>query len=274
MSNSDITVKFQLRGGHKLSASLAKDSAELNLVKRWRRGEIAEGFVLQIPSSKDRGNTAFSIGDIVEASFAGQGEHPAMNVSEGHLGGYISARHTRSEELGVLNGDPATYTPDLWRWLVEELGVASVLDVGCGEGHAAAFFAGLGCSVAGMDGSFTAFRDSVIQDHHLRHDFNNGPFIPNAAYDLVWSCEFVEHVEARFIDNFMTAFDAATRYLLMTAAPPGQQGWHHVNCQPSEYWIDRIEPRGFRFDSVLTKTARSMAIGGHFASQGLCFTRI
>ena len=133
MSNSDITVKFRLRGGHKVSANLAKDSAELNLVKRWRRGEIAEGFVLQIPSSKDRGNTAFSIGDIVEASFTGEGEHPAMNVSEGHLGGYISARHPRSEELGVQNGDPATYTPDLWRWLVEELGVASVLDIGCGR---------------------------------------------------------------------------------------------------------------------------------------------
>ena len=274
MSNSDITVKFKLRGGHKLSANLAKDSAELNLVKRWRRGEIAEGFVLQIPSSKDRSNTAFSIGDIVEASLAGEGEHPAMNVSEGHLGGYISARHPRSEELGVQNGDSATYTPDLWRWLVEELGVASVLDVGCGEGHAAAFFAGLGCSVAGIDGSFTAFRDSVIKDHHLRHDFNNGPFIPNVAYDLVWSCEFVEHVEARFIDNFLAAFDSATRYLLMTAAPPGQQGWHHVNCQASEYWIDRIEPRRFRFDSVLTKTARSMALGSHIASQGLCFTRI
>lgn len=274
MSDSNIMVKFQLRGGHKFSANLAKDSAELKLLKRWRRGEISEGLLLQISLLKGNGINAFSIGDLVEASFEGEGEHPAMNVSEGHLGGYISARHPRSDELGLKNGDPATYTPDLWRWLVEALGVASVLDVGCGEGHAAAFFAGLGCSVAGIDGSFTAFRDSVIPNHHLRHDFNNGPFIPHATYDLVWSCEFVEHVAASFIDNFMAAFDAATRYLLITAAPPGQQGWHHVNCQASEYWIERIEPRGFRFDSALTKTARSMAPGSHFASQGLFFTRI
>ena len=46
-----------------------------------------------------------------------------------HLGGYI------------VGGDDATYYPHLWDWLVSARGVKSVVDVGCGEGHAARYFA-------------------------------------------------------------------------------------------------------------------------------------
>ena len=271
---SDLRIELQLRGGHRFTVHLPAACEQLSVIREWQKGHVTDPRCIQIPLVSGHESLTVNSCDIVAAAFPNKGEHPAMNISEGHLGGYISASHPRAVEFGLKNGDPATYSPNLWRWLVDVLGVESVIDVGCGEGHAAAFFADMGCLVQGVDGSFSALRDSVIPGRHVRHDFLNGPYVPERNYDLAWSCEFVEHVDERFMEHYFQTFDSASRYLLMTAAPPGQPGWHHVNCQPSEYWIKHIEPRGFRFDEALTEEARTLAGSGHFAAQGLVFTRV
>ena len=51
-----------------------------------------------------------------------------LMVRDGHLGGYIQG------------GDPGTWCPHLWSWIVKEFEIRSVLDVGCGEGHSTKFF--------------------------------------------------------------------------------------------------------------------------------------
>jgi len=86
----------------------------------------------------------------------------------------------------------------------------------------------------------------------------------------VWSCEFVEHVEERFADNFLAAFAKAEKCIALTYASPGQPGWHHVNCQPESYWIEKISAIGYRLDEALTHDARRLA-QGHFAHKGLIF---
>ncbi|MEO0495294.1 MAG: class I SAM-dependent methyltransferase, partial [Actinomycetota bacterium] len=197
-----------------------------------------------------------------------------MNIDEGHLGGYIRAGADPAPSgLRVEHGDPATWTPTLWDWAVDTLGVASVLDVGCGEGHAAGYFADRGCEITGVDGSLQAARDSVIPDAHVVHDFQDGPYQPDEPVDLVWSCEFVEHVEERFSMNFLRTFANSSRFVMMTYAPPGQPGWHHVNCQPEQYWVDRLAALGFGLDAALTATARELAGHGHFGGKGLVFAR-
>jgi SAM-dependent methyltransferase len=183
-----------------------------------------------------------------------------QQVQQGHLGGYI------------VGGDPATWYPDLWRWLVDSLGVRSTLDVGCGEGHAVEFFRDLGCDVLGVEG--------ILQDSPLivQHDYATGPYAPPRLFDLVWSCEFVEHVEEGYVDNFLVTFRAARQFLLMTHAAPGQGGYHHVNEQDEEYWIDRVEGAGFRFDEELTSTTRDLSGSNgspwnHYRRAGLAFRR-
>jgi SAM-dependent methyltransferase len=148
-----------------------------------------------------------------------------------------------------------------------------VLDVGCGEGHAAAFFKTLGCDVMGVDGSMQAARDSIIPDHHVIHDFVNGPYLPAREFDLVWSCEFVEHVEEKYCQNFLATFACSRQYILTTHAGPGQPGWHHVNLQEEDYWIEKVEGIGFQFDPVLTDQSRQIAEPGHYEDRGLVFTR-
>jgi glycosyltransferase involved in cell wall biosynthesis len=172
-----------------------------------------------------------------------------------HLGGYIKG------------GDWATYYPDLWRWLVEVEGVRSMMDVGCGDGHAIKFFRDLGCEVIGIDG--------VAQDDPdiYQWDFTDGPLpmLDDDRVDLVWCCEFVEHVEGEYEGNYLPLLTRG-KLLLLTHAVPGQGGWHHVHEQESSYWIDRLRVYGMEFDLDLTRNLRRMVdTPQHFFRTGLAF---
>jgi SAM-dependent methyltransferase len=174
-------------------------------------------------------------------------------ITDGHLGGYVAG------------GDPDCMYPEMWAWLVERERIEGVLDVGCGDGAALAAFRALGCVVLGIDG--------VPQDDEdiVEHDFTAGPWKDSDSYDLVWSCEFVEHVERRYIENFLPAFQQAP-LVLMTHATPGQPGWHHVNCQDSTWWQGIMLEIGYRVDENLTAETRQRA-HGYYAATGLAFRR-
>jgi SAM-dependent methyltransferase len=183
---------------------------------------------------------------------------PATSAS--HLGGFTPG------------GDPASWYPALWDALVVDLGVRSVIDVGCGEGQAAEFFYEAGCEVEGVDGC-----EATDYDWLVVHDYTTGPYLPKRRFDLCWACEFVEHVKEIFVLNFVTTFLAAD-LLLMSHATPGQGGHHHVNCQPSRYWIDLLGLHGFQHDPWLSIAARELAAENpaphnYFARTGLAFRR-
>lgn len=177
-----------------------------------------------------------------------------------HLGGYCPG------------GDAATYYPELWTWLAVALDVRTVLDVGCGEGYSVDYFVGLGCDVLGIEGT--------EQDHPdiVHHDYTTGPYIVPAPFDLCWSSEFVEHVEEEFVPNFLVTF-AMADLVLMTHADPGQLGYHHVNCQTSAYWIERLASIDYELDESLTAKTRALAAENldplnHYVRSGLAFRRL
>jgi cyclopropane fatty-acyl-phospholipid synthase-like methyltransferase len=192
-------------------------------------------------------------------------------LNEGHLGGYL------------YNGDPATTFPSMWKTLVKDLNIKSVLEIGCGRGFALKEFQKLNCHILGLDGSPSAIRDNLVPDRVKEIDFTRTKVQPQREYDLVYSVEFVEHVEECYKENFLTCFDAG-KYILMTFADVGQGGHHHVNCQPASYWIETIEKRGFKFDQKYTNTLKEQAKldrmqfcpdfdGNHFEHRGLFFKR-
>jgi len=186
-------------------------------------------------------------------------------VKAGHVGGYIHG------------GDPGSWCPHLWQWAVHEFGVRSVLDIGCGEGHSTRFFQQLGCDVLGVDGCEQAVAESVFPGCTVLHDFASGPFIPKRRFDLIWSCEFLEHVDEQYVPNILTTFSAA-RVILLTHAFPGQRGHHHVNCRPSSYWIALLEGAGFECSVARSLQARTVTLAdagniNHFARSGLVFLK-
>lgn|GEM_PF-834754 len=251
--------ELQLRDGKLYEFELPADFKELEslqeLIFKGQNGGVArKGGFFQLPLQQGQSALTFSGADVRFISLL----RPAA---------------FGPDQVLLAPRKPAIYTVDLWQWILTKLEVKSVLDVGCGEGHAAAFFRDHGCDVLGVDGSVLAERDSVIPGLHQRHDFTVGPFVPPGSWDLAWSCEFVEHVEERFSHNFLATFACARKYVLMTFAPPGQQGWHHVNCQNQDYWVEKMHRLGFALDKDLTQQAREATRDGHFKSKGLVFVR-
>lgn len=145
---------------------------------------------------------------------------------------------------GEVNGNVDT---GLVSTLVKELGINSMVDIGCGSGAATEQYRHFVPNIVGIDGDWTRLPKGP---HYMLHDFTKGPLAVPA--DLAYSVEFVEHVEERFVDNFMPAF-AACRYAVITAAQPDQPGHHHVNCRPKQYWIDLFKSYGLEYDHEYTE---------------------
>lgn len=158
-----------------------------------------------------------------------------MSLPE-HLGGQMAG-----------NADTA-----LIQRLIDDLNITSLLDIGCGDGRAAFLYADMGLTLSGVDGDWTRLPEGFI-----RHDFAQGP-IDTPAADLAYSVEFLEHVEAQYVDNFMPSF-ARCQYAVVTAALPGQPGHHHVNCQPPEYWHEIFSSYGLEYDADYSKTLRQIS---------------
>lgn len=187
----------------------------------------------------------------------------------GHLGG-TSTR-----------GDPDSYFPEMWEWLIGYFKLESVLDVGCGVGYAQKFFHDHGLTTFGVEGSQDVLRYHPLPQLAQRHDLTTGVWAgPGRLYDLVWCCEVAEHVEERFVQNVIeTLRSHCGKVLAFCAAPVGAGGYHHVNCQNPPYWIEKLTAAGLCFREDLTGEAKKLAPPGkcgrrksYFDRSGLIFT--
>lgn len=180
-----------------------------------------------------------------------------IDPSRPHLGGNLAGY------------DVATASPGVWEYLWLTYQPHTVFDVGCGYGQAMQWFRQRGCYALGLDGLECNAEAARHYGPVVVHDLTTGPIVPKGI-DLVWCCEVVEHVEERFVDHVLDTI-CCGKVLAMTHALPGQSGHHHVNEQLPDYWISRVEARGFVLDRGI-EVYRPM--GGHWWQRsGLIFTR-
>ena len=173
-----------------------------------------------------------------------------------HLGGF------------VIGGDDLTFEEPMWRYLREHLqpisGIAAaaprVVDLGCGEGHSTKWWRESGCFATGIDGVRTDALVANTNNNFIINDFSKTKVAICEPYHLCWCCEFVEHVEQRFMPNFLDVFRACKR-VAMTHAAPGQPGHHHVNCQTEDYWVGAMAAIGHQLNEKHTNACRELAIG-------------
>jgi cyclopropane fatty-acyl-phospholipid synthase-like methyltransferase len=183
--------------------------------------------------------------------------------NKSHLGGYIV-------DL-TDHGDPNSYSTEVWDWMVEN-NIKKIIDVGCGEGHSTKYFISRGAECLGIEGGENAYNRSQVKPHLILHDYTEGPYKSPKKYDAVWCCEFVEHVEEKFSENFLETFKCADK-IFMTHALPGQEGYHHVNCQNSEYWISKIESIGYKYNPELSFFLRNLTDRIHVKNTLLVFEK-
>lgn len=128
-----------------------------------------------------------------------------------------------------------------------KLEVASVLDVGCAYGTwLRAWQANGQTDTHGIDGDYVDTGHLEIPEADFTpHDLNK-VFDLGRSFDMVQSLEVGEHINPASASDFADSIMRhAGRYVLFSAAPPGQGGEFHVNEQPFEYWRDKFEQQGF-----------------------------
>mmetsp|Transcript_2289 Transcript_2289/g.4077 ORF Transcript_2289/g.4077 Transcript_2289/m.4077 type:complete len:246 (-) Transcript_2289:30-767(-) len=144
---------------------------------------------------------------IARGQYGGKGDKP-------HLGGF-----TEFDPLGV--------SPTLWKNLITNLGIKSLLDVGCGRGISTSWFVTHGLEyVQCVEGSHDAVLQSIVpnaEERVVEHDFSRGPWWPDRTVDAAWAVEFTEHVGRNYQPNYLTAFRKAA---LVFVTHSNWGGWH------------------------------------------------
>lgn len=157
-----------------------------------------------------------------------QGLQPVVDDQKKHLGG------------NVRQGDPFTHSPSVWDYLIDRFALRSVLDLGSGRGFAASYFHKAGMQVIAVDGLEENVHNAIYPT--LRCDLSETHV--SCKVDLVHCQEVVEHIEEKYLDNLLRSM-ACGKFIVMTHAVPGQGGHHHVNEQPTEYWITHLRRYGY-----------------------------
>lgn len=171
----------------------------------------------------------------------------------------------------VLEGDPYTFTPNVWNYMIDRFSVRSVLDLGSGLGYSASFFHKKGCQVVAVDGLEENCKNAKYPTVNI--DLTND--YVKCHVDLVHCQEVVEHIDEQYLENVLRSLSCG-RIILMSHALPGQDGYHHVNAQSSEYWIHHLSRYNYHYLPTDTDQVRKIAAnenGAFLAMSGLVFSR-
>jgi len=151
----------------------------------------------------------------------------AIDETHPHLGGNLK------------EGDFNTHSPNVWDYLIDRFAIKSVMDLGSGMGYASHYFDKKGCQVIAVDGLWENVRNAVYPT--ILHDITKSPIVANV--DLVHCQEVAEHIDPQYVLYLIKSL-ACGKFMLFTHALPGQHGYHHVNLQEPDYWLNLFSEHG------------------------------
>jgi hypothetical protein len=193
---------------------------------------------------------------------------------------FISHLFRRALGLPGLPGGPAPspgghegrtqFDEGAFDYLAARFAVRTMVDVGCGPGGMVYYARSRGVRAVGVDGDPEVARGCPAV---VEHDYTRGPLFLG-EFDLGWSTAFVEHVEERYLGNYLETFRGC-KAVFVTAAGPGSSGPRSVNCRPRDYWVARFAEAGFRLDEEATAGVRghSTMASDFTRDTGLVFVR-
>jgi len=141
--------------------------------------------------------------------------------------------------------------------IVNDLQPSSVIDVGCGTGALLEALRDRGCDVFGLEYADAALKYCRNRQLNVeKFDIERNDLTNNRTFDVATSMEVAEHLPGTVADRYVDLLTRIAPVVVFTAAQPGQGGADHVNEQPSSYWIEKFERRGFAHDKALSQSWR------------------
>ena len=155
-------------------------------------------------------------------------------------------------------GDNATQQKVLAEYfvpkIIEKFNPKYVFDIGCGTGQWLDEYRKYNVLTKGVEGSKNAFIEmsEETKDNVLQWDLRDKIEEENYNIDFVQSFEVAEHIEEEYADVFVhNLIKDDPDIILLTAAPPDQHGFQHVNCQERYYWMKKMKDEGYLFNQDL-----------------------
>lgn len=159
------------------------------------------------------------------------------------------------------------------KFIAEYFSPESVIDYGCGIGS---FIQGLkecNVNVKGYEISKAAkpFIDSsIIEDIEFKNILNVKDYA-----DISLCLEVAEHIDPDNSDRLVKMLCGNTKdYIIFTAAPPGQGGTGHINCQSKKYWIDLFKKYSWVLDiEAIEHLISKVKIADYYINNLMIFTK-
>ena len=123
---------------------------------------------------------------------------------------------------------------------------SSLLDVGCGNGTWLKAATDFGISdVLGVDGVNLPTDKLHISPEKIRHQDLTKSWDLGKKFDVAICLEVAEHLDGEHAPKLVESLVRHSDKIYFSAACPGQEGQHHVNCQWPTYWQELFNERGF-----------------------------
>jgi 2-polyprenyl-3-methyl-5-hydroxy-6-metoxy-1,4-benzoquinol methylase len=141
--------------------------------------------------------------------------------------------------------------------IFETIKPSSILDLGCGVGSYLEGALNAGCQrIYGIEISFEKAKKYITKDilPYITYGDITENLILNYKFDCVISFEVAEHISPHKTTSFIkNLIKYSNKYIIITAACPGQRGTGHINLREKEFWIKLIESYTFKYKEKLVE---------------------
>lgn len=144
----------------------------------------------------------------------------------------------------------------VFKTLRNYLHVESIVDAGCGsgawvrsaiaEGMVRAYGIDLGSSLNLISGNIS-FKEILANGKLIlkERDFVEDSESKLPSADLAICLEVAEHLPTKIATTVVAQLTEASKFVVFSAAQPGQGGTYHINERPLEYWVKEFAKYDF-----------------------------
>ena len=127
--------------------------------------------------------------------------------------------------------------------------VTTAIDWGCGAGLHVGALCRAGVDAVGVDGVLVEDDLRDADATIVRGDLRSSAPIDGlpARVDLSLCIDVLEHLEDEHSAAALSHITGRSDLVILSCAPPGQGGHHHVNERPRRYWVSRMADLGWTY---------------------------